>query len=208
MGCSTADRECNAAENPSHLVRISSGFWIGQTEVTVEALWKFVATSAGRSAGPVDSGSARLPAVSVTWDEAQAYCKWIGGQLPTEAEWEYAARAGTVTSRYGDVREIAWFKDNSGNRVHEVGQKKSNAWGVQDMLGNLWEWVGDWYAPDYYRPAAVSDPTGPATGRERVVRGGSWDNTMGLLRVSLRLGNDPSSSSANNGFRCALKVLP
>jgi sulfatase modifying factor 1 len=207
MGCSTADRECSAAENPPHLVRLTSGFWLGQTEVTNEAYAKFItATSKPRTRSVAASG--REPVDSITWSEAQDFCKWVGGSLPTEAEWEYAARAGAPTSRYGELRDIAWFKDNSGNRAHDVGQKRSNAWGAQDMLGNLWEWVGDWYAPDYYRPATVSDPTGPASGTQRVVRGGSWDNATGLLRVSLRLGNDPGARSPNNGFRCALKALP
>lgn len=207
MGCSVADRECNAAENPAHQVRLSSGYWLGQTEVTADAYQKFLADSAGRPFRP-DPAQGKLPHHSASWQEAQQYCQWMGGRLPTEAEWEYAARAGSTGARYGDAKDIAWFKDNSSAKVHEVGTKKSNAWGVQDTLGNLWEWTQDWYAADAYRPAAVSDPTGPASGTQRVVRGGSWDNAPGLLRVSLRFGNEPAARSANNGFRCALKVLP
>jgi formylglycine-generating enzyme required for sulfatase activity len=207
MGCSTGDRDCGASENPQHPVRLSNGYWLGQTEVSVGAYRRFVSATSRRNPVP-GTVVPNMPVNNVSWTDAQDFCSWVGGNLPTEAEWEYAARAGSIGARHGELKEISWYKDNASQRLHEVGQKKSNAWGVQDMLGNLWEWTRDDYAADSYRPASIADPTGPATGRDRVVRGGSWENDTGLLRASLRFGNNPDAGSLTNGFRCALKVLP
>lgn len=195
MGCSPSDTECGSDEKPARQVAIGKGFWIGQTPVTQEAYQRVTGKSPGYFKG------AKFPAESMSWDEAQTYCQATGTRLPTEAEWEYAARAGTMASRYGDVDRIAWYGVNSGDKTHEVMQKQPNAWNLYDMLGNVWEWTADWYAA---RPDGSSnDPQGPASGKIRVLRGGSWGNGPAFVRVSVRSGNEPENRSNVVGFRCA-----
>lgn len=156
MGCSPGDSERHDDEKPAHRVTITKGFWLGQTEVTQAAYQRVVGTD------PSDFKGANLPVEQVSWDQAQAYCQAIGGRLPTEAEWEYAARAGSVQSRYGDIDRIAWYYGNSGGHTHEVAQKEANAWGLYDMLGNVWEWTADGYGG--YAPGSAVDPAGPYPG--------------------------------------------
>jgi formylglycine-generating enzyme required for sulfatase activity len=241
MGCSPGDTECLEGEKPSHQVTISQGFWIGQTKVTVGAYKRFVAATGrklppepnlrGRQLNP-DWGNEAMPIVEVTWDDAQAYCSWVGGRLPTEAEWEYAARAGSTGARYGDLNEIAWYADNSGrerlesarmwkedvdnyntrlkengNTMQEVGQKRANGFGLYDMLGNVWEWVNDWYDQNYYQNSPSQDPPGPASGQFRTQRGGSWVLYPGYLRVSIRLRENPGNGYFSVGFRCVGRAL-
>jgi formylglycine-generating enzyme required for sulfatase activity len=154
MGCSPGDGEGDDDEKPAHLVTISRGFWMGQTPVTQEAFQLLM------GANPSYFEGAKLPVHSTTWDDALSYCQTVGMRLPTEAEWEYAARAGTTTPRYGELKDIAWYCENSGQQVHPVGEKIPNAWGFYDMLGNVAEWVADWYA-DRYPRGSVIDPQGP-----------------------------------------------
>jgi formylglycine-generating enzyme required for sulfatase activity len=210
MGCSPGDSECYGDERPAHQVAISKGFWLGQTEVTVGAYKRFAASSRRRMppAPNFNRGWAdqRMPIVNVTWDDAQAYCTWAGGRLPTEAEWEYAARAASTEARYGPLDEIAWYDQNSGHRAHEVGQKRANAWGLFDMLGNVWEWVSDWYDEHYYRNTPSADPQGPGSGTMRVLRGGSWLNYARDGRVSNRVRYDRLLRVEHLGFRCAREV--
>jgi formylglycine-generating enzyme required for sulfatase activity len=122
-------------------------------------------------------------------------------RLPTEAEWEYAARAGTTGSRYGDLDRIAWYNGNSGNATHAVGQKEANAFGLYDMLGNVWQWVADWYAE--YPAGPQRDPAGSGSGQYRLLRGGSWGNVPWGARASLRLRLEPEVRVNVIGLRCA-----
>ena len=236
MGCSPGDSQCAAGERPAHQVTITKGFWMGQTDVTVAAYKRFVAVTGKRmptepnySGRPLNPGwsSDAMPIVNVTWYDAQVYCGWAGGRLPSEAEWEYAARAGSTGARYGDLDEIAWYADNSGsqrldsakignegradylkrlnqngNDMQDVGLKRANEFGLYDMLGNVWEWVNDWYDPNYYQNTPSQDPTGPAREEVRVIRGGSWNDFPWLVRVSGRSGVFPAYSNNNLGVRC------
>ena len=195
MGCSAGDIQCNPDEKPAHQVTIARGFWIGQTPVTQEAYQQATGKTPGYFKG------AKFPADSVNWDEAQTYCQATGMRLPTEAEWEYAARAGITADRYGEVDQIAWYGVNSGDKTHEVMQKQPNAWSLYDTLGNVWEWTADWYGA--YADASAKDPQGPPSGKIRALRGGSWGNGPAFIRVSVRSGNEPQNHSNIVGFRCA-----
>jgi formylglycine-generating enzyme required for sulfatase activity len=195
MGCSAGDGECNDSEKPAHQVTITRGFWIGQTPVTQEAYERVTGTNPSRFRG------ARLPGEGVTWEEARAYCEAVGMRLPTEAEWEYAARGGDAAARYGPVDVVAWHRGNSDAKTHEVGQKQANGFGLYDMLGNVWEWVADWY--ERYHAGPVSDPRGPLSGTSRVLRGGSWYDDPRLARASYRLRIGPENRFHYIGLRCA-----
>jgi formylglycine-generating enzyme required for sulfatase activity len=210
MGCSPGDTECDPDEKPPLEVTITQGFWIGQTEVTVAAYKRFAA-AAGRTmpASPnFNNGWANgnMPVVNVSWQDAQAYCGWAGGRLPTEAEWEYAARGGSTDARYGAIDFIAWYHQNSGGQTHEVAQKRANGLGLYDTLGNVWEWVNDWYDENYYRNSPSQDPRGPSSGQLRVLRGGSWNYVARLVRVSGRVGVNPEFRNLSLGFRCVGEV--
>ena len=154
---------------------------------------------------PGGSRQAGYPMVNVTWLSADTYCSWIGGRLPTEAEWEYAARAGSVGVRYGSLPEIAWYAASSGRSLKPVGEKTPNVFGLYDMLGNVLEWLNDWYSDSYYRSSPAQDPQGPGSGMERSVRGGSFSNSPNVLRLSARDKNAPTKAYPNLGFRCVWK---
>ena len=143
MGCSAGDGQCYDDEKPAHQVTIASGFRMGRTTVTQEAYQRV----AGKN--PSHFKGAQLPVDSVNWNEAQNYCRAVGMRLPTEAEWEYAARAGSSGSRYGDIDQIAWYVGNSGGKTHEVMQKQPNAWGLYDTLGNIRQWTTDLPTREY-----------------------------------------------------------
>jgi len=181
MGCSPGDNQCYADEEPAHEVTISRAFWLGQTDVTQAAFQRVMNSNPSAFKGD------NLPVEQVTWDEAQGYCQKIGGRLPTEAEWEYAARAGSPAARYGNLDDIAWYSGNSGGKTHEVGQKQANAFGLFDMLGNVWQWTADWYDAGHTM---------------RALRGGSWLYNPRGVRVSYRSRLGPGYRFSDIGFRC------
>jgi formylglycine-generating enzyme required for sulfatase activity len=186
MGCSTGDPACEEDEKPTHTVEIPQGFWLARTERSVDG----------------------LPVTGVSWAAAKSYCASVGGRLPTEAEWEYAARAGTSTRYYDSLPAIAWFSDNSGDGPQKVGGKTPNAFGLHDMLGNVSEWVLDRYYNAYDEtsdPIKVEEPrAGNASG---VARGGSWVSDADGVRVSRRLPMEPDAEEPHIGLRCAVDAL-
>jgi formylglycine-generating enzyme required for sulfatase activity len=193
-------------EPPVHRVRISEPFYLGKYEVT-QAQWKAVM---GTNPSFFTENPNR-PVEKVSWDDVQEFMRrlnrregWEVCRLPTEAQWEYAARAGTTTERYeNNVDAIAWYDQNSGGQTHAVGQKRPNAWGVYDMLGNVEEWCHD--GKRNYTADTVVDPMGPIdAGAVRVVRGGSWyDSSTGKVRAAYRSLDAPDLHDRRLGFRCA-----
>jgi formylglycine-generating enzyme required for sulfatase activity len=141
---------------------------------------------------------------SVTCEPVGNPYQCAGYRLPTEAEWEYAARAGTTGPRYGDVNAVAWYDQNSGSTLHPVRQKQPNAWGLYDMLGNVWEWSHDWYTEN---PGGATDPWGPGAGSYRVVRGGSWLCDAGYVRAASRFRFTSGTRYNDLGFRPS-KTVP
>lgn len=203
MGCSAQDSECKDNEKPTHQVNIEKGFWLGQTEVTVTAYRRFAAKSARHS----PAGEGALPVSGVSWADAKEYCAAMGVRLPTEAEWEYAARAGSTTKySFGDedalLEQYAWYNKNDKGTTHPVGQLKPNAWGLYDMMGNVWEWVQDWRGP--YASGQEVDPQGPATGNARGYRGGGWGYGAVRCRVADRSYDSPDYVYGTHGFRLAM----
>jgi formylglycine-generating enzyme required for sulfatase activity len=197
MGCSPGDTECQADERPAHRVTIAKGFWIGKTEVT-RAAYQLVVNG-----NRIAAEWASLPAGHLSWDEAGAYCHAVGMRLPTEAEWEYAARGGNPAAGDGTLDSVAWYILNSEGGTRNVGEKQANGYGLHDMLGNVREWVADWYDEKYYASSPATDPKGPSSGEGRIVRGGSWGSAPMDVRLSERLWFDPGSHDAGTGARCA-----
>jgi formylglycine-generating enzyme required for sulfatase activity len=197
MGCSPGDGECFDDEKPPHQVTISKGLWLGQTDVTQAAYQRVTGTN------PSKIKESNLPVNEVSWDGARLYCQAIGGRLPTEAEWEYAARAGSTGARYGNLDAVAWYAGNSGAKPHDVGQKQPNAFNLYDMLGNVFQWTADWHGEKYYQTSEARDPAGPPSGTLRTLRGGSWVYDAKRVRASYRHRFEPSHISDSIGFRCA-----
>ena len=179
MGCSAGDTECNDNEKPPRAEQIANGFWLGETEVTQAAYLHI------NKSNPSYRKGDQLPVDSVTWNDANRFCGVIGGHLPTEVQWEYAARGHTGITRYGNLDAVAWYSGNSGGKNHPVAQKQPNGFGLYDVLGNVWEWVADSYAGN------------------SILRGGSSEVYRGDLRASLRSVVAPSESTPTTGFRCA-----
>jgi len=203
MGCSASDSECNSSEKPAHRVRITKAFEMGKYEVT-QVQWDSVMGS-----NPSNFKGEDRPVEQVSWNDVQSFLQKLNSRndgyryrLPTEAEWEYAARAGTAGTYTGSLDAMAWYSNNSDSQTHPVGQKQPNAWGLYDMQGNVAEWVQDWYDATYYKSSPASDPQGPAKGYTRVLRGGSWDYNSRVSRISFRGFNGPSDRINYFGFRC------
>ena len=201
---SPEDEEGRFADELQHEVRISEGFWMGKYEVT-QGEWEAVM---GANPSDFKNCGPRCPVDSVSWIDAEEFIRRLNGresgkgyryQLPTEAEWEYAARAGTTGARYGVLDLIAWYGDNSGFETHPVGEKQANAWGLHDMLGNVYEWTADWSGG--YPSSSVTDPHGPSTGSYRVSRGGGWYSIAGLVRSADRINSSPGDRYYDIGFR-------
>ena len=202
-------------EQPVHSVSVNS-FSIGKYEVTV-GQYKVFCTATGRAMPeePNWGWQDKHPMVNVTYNDAVSYCNWLGEKfggdwrLPTEAEWEYAARGGNKSNRYtyagGDeLEKVAWFEDNAGGQTQAVGRKKANELGIYDMSGNVWEWCKDWYGEDYYKTSPATNPKGPTSGELRVLRGGGWDGGAAYCRVAYRCGGTPSHRNHFSGFRVVL----
>lgn len=197
-------------EKPVHKVTLSD-FEIGKTEITVKQ-WREYSTLTGLKMpdAPAWGWNDEHPVVNVTWEEATAYCVWLSSKtgklyrLPTEAEWEYAARGGASSknnlySGSNDLNEVGWFRDNSKGSTHPVAGKKPNELGIFDMSGNAWEWCSDLL--DEYSTASATNPTGSTNSVFRVRRGGSWDDIAKRARPTYRIGNSPRRSYHSLGFR-------
>ena len=222
-------------ERPAHEVTITKAFYLGRTEVTQEQWMKvmgsnpsvFQQSSEGRDskiAKYIEEGltkkeaqekagaetpnkllTAKNPVEQVSWGDCQKFCAKTGMKLPTEAQWEYACRAGVRKPRYGELEQIAWYGENSADTTHPVAQKASNALGFYDMIGNVLEWCQDWYEGGYYKSCedGVVDPTGPAQSElgSRLLRGGNWNGYSGGCRASQRVGLTPVYAGVYIGFR-------
>lgn len=206
------------AEHPRHQVQITQPFYLGATEVTQEQ-YAMVMENEPWSDIMYARAYKGYPATYVRRDQATAFCKRLSERegrtyrLPTEAEWEYACRAGAHTAycfgnKLSQLSEYAWFNHNAdevGERyAHKVGWKNANAFGLYDMHGNVWEWCADWYSETYYRDSPVKQPLGPANGVYRINRGGSWGDHASRCRSAVRSGNSPEFSDYFTGFRVAL----
>jgi formylglycine-generating enzyme required for sulfatase activity len=192
-------------EKPVHTVCITKPFYLGKYQVTQEQ-WESV-----RGNNPSDFKGKTMPVETVSWDEVQEFIRHLNNQtgrdifrLPTEAEWEYACRAGTTDDDTDKMDDMAWYDENADKKPHRVGIKQSNVWGLYDMHGNVWEWCSDWY--DDYSNDTVNDPTGPDTGAYRVRRGGSWTSGKFFCRSANRFKALPSRRDGDIGFRLVRTV--
>lgn len=194
-----------SSDETQHRVTLTRPFEMMVTPVT-QALWQAVMGN-----NPSHFKGPDLPVEEVSWEDVQDFIQKLNQmlgtdslRLPTEAEWEYACRAGTTGARYGELDEVAWYKYNSDGETHPVRQKAPNAWGLYDMLGNVYEWCQDWYGS--YQMGAVTDPMGPSTGSRRVIRGGSWHSDAGFVRAALRDYRSHDARNVRVGIRLARSV--
>jgi len=219
-------------EIPVHKVKLSD-FYISKYEVTNQEFFEFLNEKGNKyenhaywintdgkwrnlkcrikqkdSIFFVTEGYENHPVNFVSWYGANAYCKWKGGRLPTEAEWEFAARGG-VETRHGvslqprgnNIDKYAWYSTNSNNKIHKTGTKNPNSFGIYDMQGSLWEWCSDWYDPTYYSKSKRKNPKNLSQTDYKVMRGGSWANDVTMLRITNRNALKPGINKINLGFR-------
>ena len=212
MGSPSSEPD-RSSDELQHEAVLTRGFFLAETECT-QGQWEAV-----MGGNPSHFKGSERPVEQVSWSEAVEYCRKLTDKqraegilpegwewrLPTEAEWEYAVRAGTTGARYGELDTIAWHGGNSGSETHRVSQKAANAWGLQDMMGNVWEWCSDWSGD--YPTGSVTDPTGPNSGSLRVIRGGGCSDDAGRARSAFRLRYFPGSRNVNLGFRPALSSV-
>ncbi len=191
-------------EKPVHRVRISRAFEIGKYEVT-QAQWQAVM---GGNPSHFKNCGGNCPVENVSWNDAQQFIRKLNAlndgytyRLPTEAEWEYACRAGSTGDYAGNLDAMAWYDKNSGNTTHPVGQKQPNAWRLYDMHGNVWEWCEDWYGGNYYAQSPSVDPRGPSARSVRLIRGGCWNSFARFCRSAYRDGYAPTIRRGFLGFR-------
>jgi formylglycine-generating enzyme required for sulfatase activity len=208
---SPADEEGRfPGEGPRHLVSIDFGFWMFDTPCT-HALWEAVMgenPSHFKVADRPKEGADR-PVESVSWEQCQEFLTTLSSRLdslelslPSEAQWEYACRAGTETARYSEnLDAIAWYGGNSGDETHSVASNEANSWGLYDVLGNVWEWCADVWVNDYTEKARAAGVESASA--HRVIRGGSWANGARVVRAAYRNDFEPSYRSNRVGFRCA-----
>ena len=216
---SPESEECRDKDENQHEVTISKDYYLGVYEVTQAQYEKVMGRNPSYFQGAiVGNENADLPVDRVSWEDAVEFCKKLSDlpeekkagrvyRLPTEAEWEYACRVGSKTAysfddEEGLLPEYGWIKRNSSNRTHTVGLLEPNAWGLYDLHGNVWEWCSDRHGE--YPKGAVSDPTGPCEGSNRVIRSGGWYGEAALCRSALRRGHVPSIRLNSHGFRLAL----
>ena len=210
MGSPESEKGGLRIGGPQHEVTLPA-FYIGRYQVTNEEYGRYLDAFPRRKKPENWSDDTRnqprLPVVGVGWREARAFAKWISGRLPTEAEWEYAARAGTtepylIGKKIADLKRVAWYQTNSKDTAHPVGKKEANAWGLHDVLGNVWEWCEDWWHLFYV--GAPSDGSAWLRNREgncRVLRGGAFLTEALYLRVAYRGRYDPKNRNGYVGFR-------
>jgi formylglycine-generating enzyme required for sulfatase activity len=216
MGSASDEPQRNKAEGPQTRVTITRGFWLGRTEVTQGQYENIF----GENPSSFKNAGKDAPVERVSWTDAMEFCRKLNERerasgrlpegyaytLPTEAQWEYAYRAGTTTEYPEDADAMAWHKKNSNESTHLVGLRRPNLWGLYDMAGNVLEWTYDWYGD--YPGGSVIDPKGPRRGYYRTARGGSWRMELRVCRSAARSGGSEARMDYTLGFRLALSPTP